>query len=42
MAQIVKKCDCDKINCNSFNKNFHVHVGNYCIHKDGSHHKYEN
>lgn len=39
MAQIVKKCDCDESLCNKTNKKFHVHVGNNCVHKDGSRHK---
>lgn len=40
MRPIVKKCNCRGDYCNKSNKNFHVHVGNYCVHKNGYRHKY--
>lgn len=39
MAKIVKRCDCDENDCGTSNRKFHVHVGNYCIHKFGRRHK---
>ena len=40
MAKVVTKCNCNEGDCDDSNKNFHVHVGNYCVHKNGYRHKY--
>lgn len=39
MSKQIKKCDCSETRCDYSKKEFNVHVGNFCVHKDGIQHE---